>query len=175
MDQQWSAEPIRVLTGVVRMVPVCSWLIDLFSDIIFEYSKDGDKQQSYLEDLSKSFSWADLTLGYPGWAIHGVSSVLEEAMEMQASALITELIGKVYRNLFTNVGGDSWRRPLPIDSNHRPLLQAIRICRKPANVPVVRDSRYATAESKKARYKDIIELHCGKTSSQTRINKKCAT
>ena len=112
--------------------------------------KIATKDKTDLKNLGKGLSRADLALSDPSWAIHGVSPVLEEAMEVQAGGFIAKLVGKMYRDLFPHLGIDSRRRPLSVDGDHRSLMQAIRIFRQPTDVPVILNSRYKYARDDKA-------------------------
>ena len=58
-------------------------------------------------------------------------------MEMHAGSLIAKIVRQLDDNLFTNSGIDSWKRPLPVDSDDRPCLEAIGIAGDPADGPVV--------------------------------------
>ncbi len=66
-------------------------------------------------------------------------------MEMHTCCLVSQLVGQVHSDLFTNVGPDCWYRPLIVDSYHRSFVQTIRIPVDPSDVPVVDSSRYIDA------------------------------
>ena len=77
MDQDGTSETVRVLTPVVRMIPVSAWLVDLFQISVMNIQKSIASKDGYRKDLSKGFSRADGALGDSCWAVHGVCSFLE--------------------------------------------------------------------------------------------------
>ena len=70
--------------------------------------------------MSESLSWPDWALHNSNGTIHRVSTILEQAVKVDAGGLIAELIDEMYCNLLANVDIQDWCRPLPIDANDWP-------------------------------------------------------
>ena len=134
----------------MRMVPVRPWLRDLCARRSGSNRLETNYGKTDLEDLGERFTRADGALGYTCRTVHGVGPVLEEAMEVQAGALIPKLIGKANCDLFPNVGMYRGGRPLPVNGNHWSLMLAIGIRGQPTDVPIVFNSGYTDAGDEKA-------------------------
>lgn len=83
---------------------------------------------TYGEIVGERASRWDGTLRDPCRAIHLCGAILKETMEMERSALVSQLIVHVDDEPVAHCGFNHGDRPLAIDSNHRASIQAVWIC-----------------------------------------------
>lgn len=58
-------------------------------------------------------------------------AILEEAMKVQACALVAKIIVKIDHNVVTHVHLNQWYGPFSIDANYTPLHHAVRVRHDP--------------------------------------------
>ena len=67
-------------------------------------------------------------------------SILEQAVEVQRSRLVSQLVRDVNDDVVTNVGGDRRQRPLSVYTNGAPVERTIRVGGHPGHVEIVANS-----------------------------------
>lgn len=102
-------------------------------------------KDAYGKRLGECLSRADRALGDSSRSIHRICPILEYTMEMHARCFVSQLVGKMYSDRFTNVGPNRWNGPLIIDANDRSFMQTVGILVYPSNVPVIDSSKYTYA------------------------------
>jgi hypothetical protein len=97
VNDQGSTKTIRILTTSVRVVPVGTTLVDL-------------------EVILETLAWGNRALSDLASAVHVVGTVLEHAMPMDCSRLVTKIIVNIDDELVADINIDSWTRPLAVDT-----------------------------------------------------------
>ena len=77
------------------------------------------------------------TLSNANNSVHFICPIHEDAMKMEGSGLVSELIIYIDNDSITNSCFDPWNRPLSIDANDRALPQAVWIPSDPADLEVI--------------------------------------
>ena len=77
---------------------------------------------TYRKDLRECLSRTDRALCHSCWAVHGIRSILEETMEVDAGCLVSQLVSQMHSDLFTNIGRDCWDWPLIVDAYYGSLM-----------------------------------------------------
>ena len=78
----------------------------------------------------------DRTLGNHGWTILECGTPLEDAVEVNSSALVPEGIINIQLDCISNLHVESRTRPLSIDADERPR-ETVRGRSHPRDVPIV--------------------------------------
>lgn len=131
------------MISLLTVVPVRARLVDLFGRVSSQSRLNRILDPTYDEVIGESVPRSDGALGETGWAIHRVGPVLEQAMKVHARRFVDQAILQVDNNAFSDLGFDGRKRPLIVDADDRPRLQAIRVAVDPGQFPIVRDSKHA--------------------------------
>lgn len=104
-DDQRSPEAVRVLSFVVRVIPVSAWLIDLVHQLVLSARL---VKLSHGEIIGKLGSRRNSTLRHLSWAIHLSGAVHEQAMEVEGCGLIAQLIVDIDNDSIANRRRHYW-------------------------------------------------------------------
>ena len=142
VDNQWPSQAVRILSFIVRMIPVSTRLVNLPKILAFCLTGDGrgciiNNFCTHFEVVHYALTRTNWTLCCLYWAVHMCSAVLEKSVEMKACIFIAETVGHVYYDTVTLIHFNHWNWPFAIDSNCWSVELAIWVSGGPGNVPVI--------------------------------------
>ena len=133
MDDERTAKAVWVLPIDMRMVPVCSWLVDLEESASESYATI----VAYGEVVGDTGTWRHGTLRALGDTIHKACTVLIQAVPMDRGRLISQAVLHIDNESVAHVHLDARDGPLTIDANDWSRMLAIWVSFDPADVQVV--------------------------------------
>jgi hypothetical protein len=134
VNNKRTAEAIRVLAVDMRMVPVCTRLVNLNMSAEDTCST---RAWTHSEIISERRTRRNTTLSNANNSVHLVRAIHEKAVKVQRSALIAEVIVQADDDSVADSGFYARNWPLSIDTDNRSRVKTVRVPEDPAYIEVI--------------------------------------